>query len=96
MAEKKSKHTAVDRLCVGIPKGQCFGLLGVNGAGKTTTFKMLTGDIPMSSGAAYIAGHRSVSSNSSQSQSRDDGVFDVHLRIFFRGLVIPAAVICGH
>lgn len=57
MAEKKSKHTAVDRLCVGIPKGQCFGLLGVNGAGKTTTFKMLTGDIPMSSGAAYIAGH---------------------------------------
>lgn len=68
MAEKRSKHTAVDRLCVGIPKGQCFGLLGVNGAGKTTTFKMLTGDIPMSSGAAYIAGHRSVSSNSSQSQ----------------------------
>ncbi|XP_062592616.1 phospholipid-transporting ATPase ABCA1-like [Saccostrea cucullata] len=57
MAEGKSKHTAVDRLCVGISRGQCFGLLGVNGAGKTTTFKMLTGDIPISSGAAYIAGH---------------------------------------
>lgn len=64
MAEGSSKHTAVDRLCVGIPKGQCFGLLGVNGAGKTTTFKMLTGNIPLSSGAAYIAGHRLVSNSS--------------------------------
>lgn len=60
MAEGKSKHTAVDRLCVGVPRGQCFGLLGVNGAGKTTTFKMLTGDIPISSGAAHITGHRYV------------------------------------
>uniref|UniRef100_A0A8C9VJB0 ATP binding cassette subfamily A member 4 n=1 Tax=Scleropages formosus TaxID=113540 RepID=A0A8C9VJB0_SCLFO len=34
---------------------KCFGLLGVNGAGKTTTFKMLTGDIDVSSGEAYIA-----------------------------------------
>ncbi|CAF4309845.1 unnamed protein product, partial [Rotaria magnacalcarata] len=35
---------AVDHLCFGISKGQCFGLLGINGAGKTTTFKMITGD----------------------------------------------------
>ena len=34
---------AVDHLCFGISKGQCFGLLGINGAGKTTTFKMITG-----------------------------------------------------
>uniref|UniRef100_A0A3Q3NRF5 ATP-binding cassette, sub-family A (ABC1), member 4a n=1 Tax=Labrus bergylta TaxID=56723 RepID=A0A3Q3NRF5_9LABR len=34
---------AVDRICVGVSAGECFGLLGVNGAGKTTTFKMLTG-----------------------------------------------------
>uniref|UniRef100_A0AAQ4R8J7 P-type phospholipid transporter n=1 Tax=Gasterosteus aculeatus aculeatus TaxID=481459 RepID=A0AAQ4R8J7_GASAC len=38
------KRAAVDRICVGVPAGECFGLLGVNGAGKTTTFKMLTGD----------------------------------------------------
>ena len=37
---------------------QCFGLLGVNGAGKTTTFRMLTGDILPSNGAAYIKSHR--------------------------------------
>ena len=45
---------AVDKLCVGIPQGECFGLLGVNGAGKTTTFKMMTGDHPISSGEAYL------------------------------------------
>ncbi len=39
---------------------QCFGLLGVNGAGKTTTFKMLTGDIDVTSGEASVAGHRLV------------------------------------
>ena len=41
----------------GIPKNECFGLLGVNGAGKTTTFSMLTGDISMTNGDAYIAGY---------------------------------------
>uniref|UniRef100_A0A670YKH3 ATP binding cassette subfamily A member 12 n=1 Tax=Pseudonaja textilis TaxID=8673 RepID=A0A670YKH3_PSETE len=36
---------AVRNVNIGIPAGECFGLLGVNGAGKTTIFKMLTGDI---------------------------------------------------
>jgi len=47
---------AVDRLSVGIARGECFGLLGVNGAGKTTTFAMLTGDTTVSSGDAFLAG----------------------------------------
>ena len=47
---------AVNRLSVGIPKGECFGLLGVNGAGKTTTFSMLTGDVTISSGDAFLVG----------------------------------------
>ena len=45
---------AVDSLSVGIPQGECFGLLGINGAGKTTTFKMLSGDEKVSSGNAYV------------------------------------------
>ncbi|XP_028834348.1 phospholipid-transporting ATPase ABCA1a isoform X2 [Denticeps clupeoides] len=53
---KKKQKPAVDRLCVGIPPGECFGLLGVNGAGKTSTFKMLTGDSVVTSGEAYLAG----------------------------------------
>ena len=32
---KTKKHLAVDSLCIGIDKGECFGLLGINGAGKT-------------------------------------------------------------
>ncbi|XP_053906261.1 phospholipid-transporting ATPase ABCA7 isoform X3 [Cuculus canorus] len=48
---------AVDRLCVAIPPGECFGLLGVNGAGKTSTFKMLTGDTEVTLGEAWLKGH---------------------------------------
>uniref|UniRef100_A0A8C1UHB0 P-type phospholipid transporter n=1 Tax=Cyprinus carpio TaxID=7962 RepID=A0A8C1UHB0_CYPCA len=48
---------AVDRICVGVSPGECFGLLGVNGAGKTTTFKMLTGDIDVTSGEAVVTGY---------------------------------------
>ncbi|XP_053391292.1 phospholipid-transporting ATPase ABCA3-like [Mercenaria mercenaria] len=54
-------NLAVNRISVGIPQGECFGLLGVNGAGKTTTFKMLTGDETVSSGSAYLSGHSIIS-----------------------------------
>ncbi|XP_033642721.1 ATP-binding cassette sub-family A member 2-like isoform X2 [Asterias rubens] len=50
-------HLAVDKLCLGVPQGECFGLLGVNGAGKTTTFKMLTGDVSISEGDAFLRSH---------------------------------------
>ncbi|XP_063839916.1 phospholipid-transporting ATPase ABCA3-like isoform X2 [Scylla paramamosain] len=46
--------TAVDHINLGVPLGECFGLLGINGAGKTTTFKMLTGDLQVSEGDAYV------------------------------------------
>ncbi|XP_078344110.1 phospholipid-transporting ATPase ABCA3-like [Oculina patagonica] len=48
--------TAVDHLCLGIPRGECFGLLGINGAGKTTTFSMLTGDLSITEGTAFLDG----------------------------------------
>jgi len=51
-----SSFLAVDRLSVGIPRGECFGLLGVNAAGKTSTFAMLTGDTTVSSGDAFLGG----------------------------------------
>jgi ATP-binding cassette, subfamily A (ABC1), member 3 len=47
---------AVNNLSLGIPPGQCFGLLGTNGAGKTTTMGMLTAEFPPSSGDATLAG----------------------------------------
>ncbi|XP_052283854.1 phospholipid-transporting ATPase ABCA3-like [Dreissena polymorpha] len=45
---------AVKNISCGIPKNECFGLLGQNGAGKTSTFKMLTGDEALTSGNAYL------------------------------------------
>merc|ERR1719343_417725 len=48
---------AVDSLSLGIPPGQCFGLLGINGAGKTTTMGMLTAEFGPSSGDATLAGY---------------------------------------
>jgi len=59
---RQSNQLAVDRLCLGVPVGECFGLLGVNGAGKTTTFKLLTGDERPTGGDAIIDGHSVVKS----------------------------------
>ncbi|KAM7416939.1 hypothetical protein PAMA_018832 [Pampus argenteus] len=56
-SRKMGRILAVDRLCLGIQPGECFGLLGVNGAGKTTTFKMLTGDECTTGGEAFINGN---------------------------------------
>uniref|UniRef100_A0A8C7YN26 ATP-binding cassette, sub-family A (ABC1), member 2 n=1 Tax=Oryzias sinensis TaxID=183150 RepID=A0A8C7YN26_9TELE len=60
-SRKMGRIQAVDRLCLGVRPGECFGLLGVNGAGKTSTFKMLTGDECTTGGEAFINGHRWVS-----------------------------------
>ncbi|XP_053093930.1 phospholipid-transporting ATPase ABCA1 isoform X2 [Pangasianodon hypophthalmus] len=51
---KAGKRPAVNQLCLGIPRGECFGLLGVNGAGKTSTFRMLTGDTTITYGDAFL------------------------------------------
>uniref|UniRef100_A0AAY4B7N1 ATP-binding cassette sub-family A member 2 n=1 Tax=Denticeps clupeoides TaxID=299321 RepID=A0AAY4B7N1_9TELE len=56
-SRKMGRILAVDRLCLGVRPGECFGLLGVNGAGKTSTFKMLTGDESTTGGEAFIEGH---------------------------------------
>ncbi|XP_010890734.2 ATP-binding cassette sub-family A member 2 isoform X2 [Esox lucius] len=56
-SRKMGPILAVDRLCLGVRPGECFGLLGVNGAGKTTTFKMLTGDESTTGGEAFIGGN---------------------------------------
>jgi ATP-binding cassette subfamily A (ABC1) protein 3 len=56
---------AVQNLSFGIPKGECFGFLGINGAGKTTTLSILSGEFPPTSGNAYIDGF-SIAGNQSK------------------------------
>eukprot|EP00117_Sycon_ciliatum_P049261 scpid17073/ scgid34952/ Retinal-specific ATP-binding cassette transporter; ATP-binding cassette sub-family A member 4; RIM ABC transporter; Stargardt disease protein len=50
------EQRAVNEMCLGVEPGMCFGLLGVNGAGKTSTFKMLTGEVDITSGEAFLGG----------------------------------------
>ncbi|KAL3658018.1 hypothetical protein V7S43_017060 [Phytophthora oleae] len=52
----KGNKVAVRNLSFGLPKGECFGYLGINGAGKTTTMKMMTGDILPTSGSGKLGG----------------------------------------
>ncbi|CAG2121545.1 unnamed protein product, partial [Medioppia subpectinata] len=92
--KKPQKHLAVNRLCLDVTRGECFGLLGVNGAGKSTTFKMLTGDIPISAGDAII-NHYSVREDLHRAQAnigycpQFDALFDEltareHLKFYAR------------
>ena len=53
----RATKVAVNGISVGVPRGECFGLLGVNGAGKTTTFGMLTGDLTVTAGDALVEGN---------------------------------------
>lgn len=50
----QGRHRAVDNVSFGIPKGECFGLLGVNGAGKTTLFRILTGQLQPTEGTTFV------------------------------------------
>jgi len=61
LAEGVSKHyrsfTAVDRLDLGVRRGEVFCLLGPNGSGKTTFIRMLAGYLSPSAGRLLVAGH---------------------------------------
>ncbi|MDK2915963.1 MAG: type transport system ATP-binding protein [Euryarchaeota archaeon] len=48
--------TAVNRVSFSVAEGELFGLLGPNGSGKTTMIRMLTGQIPPTSGSARVMG----------------------------------------
>ncbi|GAM22412.1 hypothetical protein SAMD00019534_055870 [Acytostelium subglobosum LB1] len=61
---KNPNKIAVHNTCLGIPRGQTFGLLGMNGAGKTTTLSMLSGDLTTTAGSATINGFDLVSQRS--------------------------------
>jgi len=57
IVKKYGEFTAVDDVSFAVKEGEIFGLLGPNGAGKSTLIRMMTTLIPITSGAARIAGH---------------------------------------
>jgi ABC-2 type transport system ATP-binding protein len=60
LTKKYGNVTAVKDLTFRCKRGEIVGFLGPNGAGKTTTMRMLTGYLPPTEGAAYIAGHHTL------------------------------------
>ena len=57
IVKKYGDFTAVNDVSFAVKEGEIFGLLGPNGAGKSTLIRMMTTLIPITSGAARIAGH---------------------------------------
>jgi len=57
IVKKYGDFTAVDDVSFQVKEGEIFGLLGPNGAGKSTLIRMMTTLIPITAGAARIAGH---------------------------------------
>ena len=54
---RRQSILAVNKMTIGIARGECFCLLGINGSGKTTTLKMLTAELEPTFGRAFVAGH---------------------------------------
>src|SRR5262245_40322269 len=49
-------HTAVDDLCLEVPAGCIYGLLGPNGSGKTTTLRMMMRILHPDRGTIHVLG----------------------------------------
>ena len=49
-------NAVVDQVSVSIAPGEALGLIGANGAGKTTLFRMIAGELSMTSGAILFDG----------------------------------------
>ena len=57
IVKKYGDFTAVDDVTFNVKEEEIFGLLGPNGAGKSTLIRMMTTLIPITAGAARVAGH---------------------------------------
>src|SRR5438874_2003632 len=57
ICKKFGQRLAVDDLCLEVPAGEIYGLLGHNGAGKSTAIGMMLGQVWPTSGDIRICGH---------------------------------------
>ncbi|MDT8307468.1 MAG: ATP-binding cassette domain-containing protein [Anaerolineae bacterium] len=60
LTKRYGNFPAIESISFTCRRGEIVGFLGPNGAGKTTTMRILTGYMPPSSGAAYIAGYNTL------------------------------------
>lgn len=57
LTRSHEKKTVLDRLCLTVPRGSIYGLLGRNGAGKTTLMKFMCGLLKPHGGEVLINAH---------------------------------------
>jgi bacitracin transport system ATP-binding protein len=58
LTKKYREQTAVNNVSLQVKSGEIYGLLGRNGAGKTSIMKMILGLTSITSGDAYMFGHK--------------------------------------
>src|SRR5882757_4579480 len=56
LTKRYAGRTAVSNISFTVNRGEIVGLLGPNGAGKSTTMRILSGDLPGTSGTVRVAG----------------------------------------
>nr|CCA21236.1 ATPbinding Cassette (ABC) Superfamily putative [Albugo laibachii Nc14] len=69
LCRSRRTKVAIRDLCLAIPKGECFGYLGINGAGKSSTIRILTGQMAPTRGAAFV-GQYDLSIESDRNKAR--------------------------
>ena len=56
LTKEYKSHKALSDVSFSVAQGEIFSLVGANGAGKSTTIKILTHQIPATSGSAHVNG----------------------------------------
>lgn len=56
IVKKFGDFTAIEDICLQVPKGSIYGFLGPNGCGKSTTIRVLTGLLSPTSGEVNVLG----------------------------------------
>jgi len=56
LSKKFRRNTVLEDLCLDVPEGSIYGLVGPSGAGKTTTIKLITNILRPSAGRAEVLG----------------------------------------
>lgn len=57
IVKRFAEHTALNDVCIDVPRGKVFGLLGPNGAGKTTLIRIINRITAPDSGEVTFDGH---------------------------------------
>ncbi len=54
LTKRYGSISAIENISFKVEKGEILGFLGPNGAGKSTTMRIITGNIPATSGSAFV------------------------------------------